>query len=29
MDHRQQVKIIGVNSPKEAVQTLLEKINSA
>ena len=29
MDHRQQVKIIGVNSPKEAVQTLLGKINSA
>lgn len=28
LDHRQQVKIIGVNSPKEAVQTLLEKINS-
>ena len=29
MDHRQQVKIIGVNSPKEAVQTLLGEINSA
>lgn len=29
MDHRQQVKIIGVNSPKEAVKTLLGKINSA
>ena len=28
MDHRQQVKIIGVNSPKEAVQTLLGEINS-
>lgn len=28
LDHRQQVKIIGVNSPKEAVKTLLEKINS-
>lgn len=28
IDHRQQVKIIGVNSPKEAVQTLLGKINS-
>ncbi|MGI0072334.1 MAG: TIGR00725 family protein [Nitrosotalea sp.] len=28
LDHRQQVKIIGVVSPKEAVQILLEKINS-
>jgi uncharacterized protein (TIGR00725 family) len=28
LDHRQQVKIIGVISPKEAVQMLLKKINS-
>ncbi len=28
LDHRQQVKIIGVGSSKEAVQILLEKINS-
>ncbi len=28
MDHRQQVKIIGVISPKEAVKLILEKINS-
>ena len=28
IDHRKQVKILGVNSPKEAVQSLLEKINS-
>ncbi len=27
IDHRQQVKIIGVASPKEAVKTLLDKIN--
>jgi uncharacterized protein (TIGR00725 family) len=28
LDHRQQVKIIGANSPKEAVRLILEKINS-
>lgn len=28
LDHRQQVKIIGANSPKEAVKLILEKINS-
>ena len=28
LDHRQQAKIIGVETPKEAVKTLLEKINS-
>ncbi len=29
LDHRQNVKIAGVNSPKEAVKYILEKINSA
>lgn len=29
LDHRQNVLIVGVNSPKEAVQHILEKINSA
>lgn len=29
LDHRQNVKIVGVNSPKEAVKYILEKINSA
>jgi uncharacterized protein (TIGR00725 family) len=28
LDHRQQVKIIGANSPKEAVKIILEKVNS-
>jgi uncharacterized protein (TIGR00725 family) len=28
LDHRKQVKISGVSSPKEAVQSLLAKINS-
>ncbi len=28
LDHREQVKIIGVNSPKEAVMIILDKINS-
>lgn len=28
LDHRQQVKIIGVNSPKEAVKLILKEINS-
>jgi len=28
LDHRQQVKIIGTNSPKEAVKLILEKVNS-
>ena len=28
MDHRQNVKIIGVSTPKEAVKTILGKINS-
>jgi len=29
LDHRQNVKIVGVNSPKEAVKYILGKINSA
>jgi hypothetical protein len=29
LDHRQNVKIVGVNSPKDAVKYILEKINSA
>lgn len=29
LDHRQNVKIVGVSSPKEAVKYILEKINSA
>ena len=29
LDHRKQVKIIGVTSPKEAVRTVLSEINSA
>jgi len=29
IDHRQNVKIVGVDSPKEAVKYILEKINSA
>lgn len=29
LDHRQNVKIVGVDSPKEAVKYILEKINSA
>ncbi|MGQ0638838.1 MAG: TIGR00725 family protein [Nitrososphaerota archaeon] len=29
LDHRQHVKIVGVNSPKEAVKYILGKINSA
>ena len=29
LDHRQNVKIVGVNSPEEAVKYILEKINSA
>lgn len=29
LDSRQNVKIVGVNSPKEAVKYILEKINSA
>ena len=29
LDHRQNVKIVGVNSPQEAVKYILEKINSA
>jgi hypothetical protein len=28
LDHRKSVLIIGVSSPKEAVKTILEKINS-
>ncbi len=28
LDHRQNVKIIGVSSPQEAVKTILDKINS-
>jgi uncharacterized protein (TIGR00725 family) len=28
LDHRQQVKIVGANSPKEAVDIILKKINS-
>jgi len=28
LDHRQNVMIIGVNTPKEAVKVILEKINS-
>lgn len=28
LDHRQQMKIIGTANPKEAVKTLLDKINS-
>ncbi len=28
IDHRQQVKIIGASSPKEAVKLILDKINS-
>lgn len=28
LNHRQQVKIVGANSPKEAVNLILEKINS-
>ena len=28
LDHRQNVMIIGVNTPKEAVRVILEKINS-
>ena len=29
LDHRENVKIIGVNSPKEAVKYILEKINAS
>ena len=29
LDHRQNVKIVGVDSPKKAVKYILEKINSA
>ncbi|MGI0041136.1 MAG: TIGR00725 family protein, partial [Nitrosopumilaceae archaeon] len=29
LDHRQNVKIVGVSSPKEAVKYILAKINSA
>ncbi len=29
IDHRQQIKVIGVSSPKEAVKMILDKINSA
>ena len=29
LDHRQNVKIVGVSSPKEAVKYILSKINSA
>ena len=29
LDHRENVKIIGVSSPKEAVKYILEKINSS
>ncbi|MGI0026749.1 MAG: TIGR00725 family protein [Nitrosopumilaceae archaeon] len=29
LDHRQNVKILGVNSPKEAVKYILEKINAS
>ena len=29
LDHRQNVKIVGVTSPQEAVKYILEKINSA
>ena len=29
LDHRENVKIVGVNSPKEAVKYILEKINSS
>lgn len=29
LDHRQNVKIVGINSPKEAVKYILGKINSA
>ncbi len=28
LDHRKSIQIIGVSSPKEAVKTILEKINS-
>ena len=29
LDHRENIKIIGVNSPKEAVKYILEKINAS
>ena len=29
LDHRQNVKIIGVTSPKEAIKVIFDKINSA
>ena len=29
LDHRKNVKIVGVNSPKEAVKYILEKINAS
>ena len=29
LDHRENVKIVGVNSPKEAVKYILEKINAS
>ena len=29
LDHRENVKIVGANSPKEAVKYILEKINSS
>ena len=29
LDHRENVKIVGVNSPKEAVKYILKKINSS
>ena len=29
LDHRQNIKIVGVSSPKDAIKYILEKINSA